>query len=111
MGRKKNQEAPLSAVTVKNQIGQYVEEQRMRAKPLERVYSGQPCPQPGCDGVLHVESTRVIGSYRRRYLKCSKCRTAPENHVQLVPLEFAPRRSPRQNRIFGLPIYASRLAE
>jgi hypothetical protein len=49
-------------------------------------YSGQPCPQAGCSGVLRVESTRVRGDWRRRYFKCNTCGVAPANNVQCVPL-------------------------
>ena len=52
---------------------------------VEKPYSGQPCPQPGCDGVLRVETTRICGEYRRRYLKCKKCGVAPENN-KIAPL-------------------------
>jgi hypothetical protein len=58
-------------------------------------YSGQPCPQPGCDGVLRVESSRVGGEYRRCYFKCSKCHKAPENNIQSVPLRYAPPQASR----------------
>jgi hypothetical protein len=57
--------------------------------------SGQPCLHPGCDGVLRVETSRVRGEYRRRYLKCNKCGVAPANNIQLVPLYFAPRQPAR----------------
>jgi hypothetical protein len=62
----------------------------------EKPHSGQPCSQPGCDGVLRVETTRVRGPYRRRYLKCNKCGIAPANNIQLVPLYFAPRQPARR---------------
>jgi hypothetical protein len=64
---------------------------------FEQPYSGQRCPQPGCDGVLRVESTKVRGENRRRYFKCNKCGKSPENNVQSVPLRYAPGRSRRMN--------------
>jgi hypothetical protein len=60
-------------------------------KPREQPFSGRPCSQPGCDGVLRVESTKVQGENRRRYFKCNKCGKSPENNVQSLPLVYAPR--------------------
>ena len=59
-------------------------------------HSGQPCPQPGCNGVLRVETTRVCGEYRRRYLKCNQCHCAPEHNLEIVKLQYAPPQSPRR---------------
>jgi hypothetical protein len=111
MNRKRINKSPLPAERVTEQIGQHVEDELLRGNRGEHPHSGQPCPRPGCDGMLHVESTRVIGGTRRRYLKCRKCGVAPENHIQLVPLEYAPRQSPRTKRFFVLPVYLNRLAE
>ncbi len=62
----------------------------------DQPYSGQPCPQPGCDGVLRVETTRVGAEYRRRYLKCKKCRVAPEKNVESILLRYALRQPARR---------------
>jgi hypothetical protein len=62
---------------------------------FDQPYSGRPCPQPECDGVLRVESSKVQGENRRRYFKCNKCGKSPENNVQSVPLMYAPRRASR----------------
>ena len=65
----------------------------------DQPYSGQPCPQPGCDGVLRVETSRVRGEYRRRYFKCEKCCLAPENNVQSVLLKYAPPKASRRKKL------------
>jgi hypothetical protein len=64
----------------------------------EKPHSGQPCPQPDCDGVLRVETTRVCGDYRRRYLTCKKCGLAPENNIECLPLRYAPPQPPRRKK-------------
>jgi hypothetical protein len=59
---------------------------------------GDPCPREACDGVLHVESTRVDeeAGVRYRYLRCRTCRCKPTIHVQIVPLHYAPRQKGRK---------------
>lgn len=62
-------------------------------------YPGKPCPLPGCDGILFVESTRICGDNRRRYFKCRKCGQSPQNNIQSLPLRYAPQQ-PRRRRSF-----------
>jgi hypothetical protein len=59
-------------------------------------FPGKPCQQLGCDGKLRVETTRVIGELRLRNFKCDKCRKAPANNRQWVPLPHAPPQAPRR---------------
>jgi hypothetical protein len=67
---------------------------------FDQPYSGKPCQQLGCDGVLRVETTMVHGDTRRRYLKCKKCGISPANNIQSVPLQYAPRQPRRSNNSF-----------
>jgi hypothetical protein len=103
MVKKRINKSPLPVEGVKERTDQF-EQQPLGAKRVEHPYSGQRCPRPGCDGVLHVESTKIFGDYRLRYLKCAKCGVAPEKHSQIVPLEHAPRQSTRRH-ILGRPPY------
>jgi hypothetical protein len=104
MVRKRINTSPLRVEVVKEGTDQYVKQQPLFGEHVEHPYSGQRCPRPGCDGVLHVESTKIFGDYRLRYLKCAKCGVAPEKHIQIVPLEHAPRQSTRRH-ILGRPPY------
>lgn len=50
-------------------------------------------------GRLTVYSTRVVGGFRVRYLRCDACGTRPESNKQTIPLAHAPPRIPLKRLI------------
>jgi hypothetical protein len=60
------------------------------ATPSEGPYSGKPCEDADCTGVLHVYRTQVVGKSRVRTFRCNRCGKAPSKSIQCVPLEHAP---------------------
>jgi hypothetical protein len=58
--------------------------------------SGDDCPR--CDGHLIVTSSQKRGSFNVRYLRCWKCKVAPENGQQVVPASEIVKRRPRKKK-------------
>jgi len=52
--------------------------------------SGDPCPE--CDGVIHVRSSKRIGQWQVRRLRCNHCGYRPEIDKQPIPAEAVRRR-------------------
>ncbi len=46
---------------------------------------------PTCKTPLYVYSTKIIAGTRKRYYHCPTCRHLPEQNVETIPLERAPR--------------------
>ena len=57
---------------------------------------GTACGCRGCQGRVGVVMTHVVGSTRVRYLACKSCGWRPAQAKQLIPLEFSPRRAPKE---------------
>jgi ssDNA-binding Zn-finger/Zn-ribbon topoisomerase 1 len=59
----------------------------------KKLNTGDPCPK--CDGTIVVLNSRPKETYRVWYLGCGWCGYRPEDNKQIVPLEYAPKRSKR----------------
>jgi hypothetical protein len=55
-------------------------------------YSGKPCEEPGCNGVLECYCSKIKGASRVRYFECNKCGVYPEQNKQSIPLAHSPPR-------------------
>lgn len=66
----------------------------------DRSQSGDPCPQPGCEGFLGVYCTRLDpdSGARIRYLHCASCGYVPPDNKLVIPSRFTRRRLVRRRR-------------